>query len=343
MKRFRFALPVALLILLTGVSALAQNELTGLERGSVTIFNDDFESETVGEFPSRWDLVKGRAEVTRHEGQNVLAFLTTGTTVKPFMQEQKYLPGEFMIEFEYLMNHFSQHTYEIVFMDERGRRSANLRITGRRYILNPARGGNNFEGETPFTSSNFTPGWKQFAMSYNQGEVRIFCNGQRILNVPRFQAEITSIEIQGGRPESSRPNPDAFIRNVFITEGGAPIYDQIMTEGKFVTNEIQFDVNRYEIKPESYPVLEQVFQMMQQHESLFFSVEGHTDSDGDPELNQTLSKNRAESVKRRLIEMGLSEDRLTAKGWGASKPVADNETAQGKALNRRVEFIKMDN
>ncbi len=88
-------------------------------------------------------------------------------------------------------------------------------------------------------------------------------------------------------------------------------------------------------------VIQQVFDMMHHHQELRFSVEGHTDSDGDAQWNQRLSQERAESVVRRLVEMGIDADRLTARGWEASKPVADNSTDEGKALNRRVEFIRM--
>jgi OOP family OmpA-OmpF porin len=74
-----------------------------------------------------------------------------------------------------------------------------------------------------------------------------------------------------------------------------------------------------------------------------FSVEGHTDSDGDDAFNQTLSEARAKTVMDKLTSMGISTDRLTSKGWGETMPVTSNETAEGKAENRRVEFVKVDN
>lgn len=74
-----------------------------------------------------------------------------------------------------------------------------------------------------------------------------------------------------------------------------------------------------------------------------FSVEGHTDSDGEETFNQTLSEDRAKTVRDKLISMGISADRLNSKGWGESMPLTSNGTAEGKAENRRVEFIKLDN
>jgi outer membrane protein OmpA-like peptidoglycan-associated protein len=210
-----------------------------------------------------------------------------------------------------------------------------LSLIGTRTTVSPR-----LENEAPLPQS-FTPGWKQFALSFDQGAMRVFLDGKRMLHAPRMEAEMNILQIIGGRPNSARPNSDAFMRNFILTEGGGPIYQQIVEQGKFVTNEIQFDVNKADIKPESSTVIQVVFEMLQSHPDLKFSIEGHTDSDGDAALNQGLSQARAESVMRRLIEMGVTPDRLTAKGWGASKPVADNASADGKALNRRVEFVKM--
>ena len=67
-------------------------------------------------------------------------------------------------------------------------------------------------------------------------------------------------------------------------------------------------------------------------------IEGHCDSDGSNELNQTLSENRAAAVKNYLIENGIATDRLRSTGFGETKPIATNKTAKGKAMNRRVEI-----
>jgi OOP family OmpA-OmpF porin len=73
---------------------------------------------------------------------------------------------------------------------------------------------------------------------------------------------------------------------------------------------------------------------------LNFSVEGHTDSDGDDANNQKLSEARGKSVMKKLIEMGISANRLKSNGFGESKPIDNNSTPEGKANNRRVEFVK---
>lgn len=80
---------------------------------------------------------------------------------------------------------------------------------------------------------------------------------------------------------------------------------------------------------------------MQQHPELNFSIEGHTDNDGDDASNLTLSEDRAKTVMNTMVKLGISADRLTAKGWGESMPMDTNSTPEGKANNRRVEFVKM--
>ena len=79
---------------------------------------------------------------------------------------------------------------------------------------------------------------------------------------------------------------------------------------------------------------------MNQHPEINFSVEGHTDSDGDTKFNQNLSEQRSKAVVNTLIDMGIADKRLVSKGFGESVPVAENKSPEGKANNRRVEFVK---
>jgi outer membrane protein OmpA-like peptidoglycan-associated protein len=87
-------------------------------------------------------------------------------------------------------------------------------------------------------------------------------------------------------------------------------------------------------------VINSIYQLLKDHADLNLSVEGHTDSDGDNASNQVLSEKRAQAVVTELTKMGISESRLSSKGWGETKPVGLNNTAEGKAANRRVEFVK---
>ena len=131
------------------------------------------------------------------------------------------------------------------------------------------------------------------------------------------------------------------MKNVRIAKGAVPLYDKLLTDGKFVTNGITFDVNKAIIKPESSGTINYVVDMMKAHPDLKFSVEGHTDCDGDEAFNQKLSEQRAQEVVRSIVLMGIDPGRLTGKGFGESKPISPNNTPEGKATNRRVEFVKL--
>jgi OmpA-OmpF porin, OOP family len=114
-----------------------------------------------------------------------------------------------------------------------------------------------------------------------------------------------------------------------------------LASGKFVTHGINFDVNKSTTRPESIGVLNEVAAYLEANPSIHFEIDGHTDSDGDEASNQTLSIARAEAVKKHLVVMGVSESQLKTNGFGESQPIDLNATAEGKANNRRVEFVKI--
>lgn len=102
---------------------------------------------------------------------------------------------------------------------------------------------------------------------------------------------------------------------------------------------ITFDVNRAEVKPQFRSVLDQIAASIRQYPGTVVRVEGHTDSTGSAAYNQTLSENRAKSVASYLIGRGVEANRIQAMGYGYSRPIADNNTAAGRAMNRRVEVL----
>ncbi|HRR41001.1 MAG TPA: OmpA family protein [Syntrophales bacterium] len=103
---------------------------------------------------------------------------------------------------------------------------------------------------------------------------------------------------------------------------------------------INFDVDSAVIRSESRPTLDKIVALLKSDPALRLTIEGHTDSTGTAEHNQVLSQQRAESVKNYLVAAGVSAGRLSAAGFGASRPVASNSTDMGKAQNRRVELVK---
>ncbi len=101
---------------------------------------------------------------------------------------------------------------------------------------------------------------------------------------------------------------------------------------------IFFDVDRFEIKEESKPELDKLVLLLKKFPFMKIEIGGHTDNSGDKAKNITLSYNRAKAVKEYLVKAGIEITRLNAMGYGDTKPVADNKTIEGKALNRRTVF-----
>jgi outer membrane protein OmpA-like peptidoglycan-associated protein len=131
-----------------------------------------------------------------------------------------------------------------------------------------------------------------------------------------------------------------FIKNIRIAKGAVPLYDRMLTDGKFITYGITFDVGKSVIKPESMGEINRIVKLMTDNPDLKFSVEGHTDATGNAASNQTLSEARSKAIVDKLVEMGIAKDRLTSAGKGQNSPIADNSTDEGRAKNRRVEFVK---
>lgn len=101
---------------------------------------------------------------------------------------------------------------------------------------------------------------------------------------------------------------------------------------------VTFDLNKAELKPESHDELNTVVQFMKNNPSVKIEIAGHTDNTGKAEHNLELSQKRADAVKNYIYSNGVNIDRLIAKGYGETKPVADNDIESGREMNRRVEF-----
>jgi outer membrane protein OmpA-like peptidoglycan-associated protein len=132
-----------------------------------------------------------------------------------------------------------------------------------------------------------------------------------------------------------------YLKNVRIARGGVPLYDRLLSDGKFITYGITFDVGKSVIKPESMGEINRIATLMKENPDLKFSVEGHTDNTGGAAANQTLSEARSKAVMDKLVEMGIAKERLKSAGKGQTAPIADNSSDEGRAKNRRVEFVKI--
>ena len=318
--------------------------------GDEIIFEDLLVGEKLGEFPSMWDLKEGNAEVVSVGGENAI-HMGEETLIMPYMKEKDYLPEEFTIEFDlYVPCYYGgndkvsmNNRYNIDLVDAAGEvvfqaywyNGNNEMGVPREITWLWHNGGEESQGEgtVAFNMSDFN----HIAISFNKRALKFYVNGIRIANIPRCDAP-TRFQIfsYSGASEDER-----FIKNVRIAKGAVPLYDRMMSDGKFITYGITFDVGKATIKPESMGEINRIVQLMTENPDLKFSVEGHTDSTGNPTSNQTLSEQRSQAIVAKLVELGIAQDRLTAVGKGQNSPIADNNTDEGRAKNRRVEFVKM--
>jgi len=128
---------------------------------------------------------------------------------------------------------------------------------------------------------------------------------------------------------------EAMKQDVSVNE----LADKLTRDG-FVTLYVNFDTGKATIKPDSAKTLDDAAAALKVAGALRVEVAGHTDNVGAPEANQRLSQERAQAVMAALVGRGIKTDRLTAKGYGQTTPVADNRTEEGRAKNRRVELVK---
>ena len=128
-------------------------------------------------------------------------------------------------------------------------------------------------------------------------------------------------------------------KNNYQDDDGCP--DEIPKEVTKFTGVIKgifFDVDKDTIKAKSKPTLDNAVKVLKDFPSVKVEISGHTDADGNRDHNVDLSRRRAESVKKYMVDKGLDASRITTRGAGPDEPIADNKTAKGKAQNRRIEF-----
>jgi outer membrane protein OmpA-like peptidoglycan-associated protein len=259
------------------------------------------------------------------------------------MKDMKsYLPDEFTVELDFWVNNYliagvPHQRYFLNFYDENNERKMQLNFGGQDAI--------HWEYYTPdedFRSGNLpyenekTNSWNHLSVSFNKRAFKAYINGVRVTNIPNM-ALPKNLSIEREHWEDHR----TAITNIRIAKGAVPLYDRMLSDGKFITYGITFDVGKSTIKPESMGEINRIVTLMKENPELKFSVEGHTDSTGNAASNQTLSEARSQAVVDKLVANGIAGDRLKAAGKGQTAPIADNGTDEGKAKNRRVEFVKL--
>jgi outer membrane protein OmpA-like peptidoglycan-associated protein len=312
--------------------------------GDEVIFEDGPSTdEENGEFPSRWDLVNGQVEIANVDGETVMMFLDGGEIV-PYLKNSStdYLPEIFTIEFDFYKP-AGGNRLSFYLTDQKNQRGKKVYDNTQEFDVTPIRV-DAPEGSAVMHSGrdyNYCENgcWTHVSIAYTKGKLKVYLDDTRLVNIPHYSFNPTGFTMYPYFA-SAKDNVPFYVKNVRIAKGGVKYYDRVLSEGKIIVNGIKFDVNKATLKPESMGPINEIYQLMIDNPTINFSIEGHTDSDGDDTNNQTLSEARGKTVMEKLIEMGISSERLKSTGFGENKPIDNNTTSEGKANNRRVEFVK---
>ncbi len=324
--------------------------------GEKIVFFEDFSQDAVGDFPLLWNT-NGSAEV-------VTTNLFPGHWMKFVCNESIWtdelltLPDNYTIEFDVVPVAGEQNSmtgYQVRLYQAKNARAWDSGTA-------PGEGGFLYtieyfgrpgyhtwfnKGECQQTGLTGYKEGDEFKQKMNQKyhisiwvqktRIRLYQDQNKIFDLPRaFQSGCA-------KPDRIRfENGAAMVSNIRVAAGAPDMRSKLLTEGKLVSYGIYFDVNKDIVKPESYATLKEIASILTENPDVRIKIVGHTDSDGADAANLELSKRRGESVKNELVRtFSIDASRIESDGQGESQPVAPNDSPANKALNRRVEFIKL--
>ena len=321
--------------------------------GEKVIFFDDFSQDAVGDFPALW-TANAPGEINTLNIAPGKWFNLNNSEGNYFMLKRIDFPKNFIIEFD------------IVPKKTGGRIAAGLILYGE---TKPTEMDNNAHpGNAGIMISIEKGNWN--TMGYKTGEsdqirgsstlnpvepekvnhviiwvqnrrVRIYHKDAKVMDMPTNIYEGSKFNRFCFRL-SRGASCGSYISNFRITDASPDMRSKLITEGKLVSYGIYFDVNKDVVKSESYGTVKGIADILNENPDVRIRIIGHTDADGNDAANLDLSKRRAAAVKNELIKtFGIDAGRIETDGKGEIQPVAPNDTPSNKALNRRVEFIKL--
>ena len=364
----RFQIPLVFMLLAltyeTGPTRLAAQQAAAPDFQAFSRFDfvpgekvvgfEDFSQDSIGDFPAKWNTNAAGEIVTVAGKPGRWLKLTRAGTFIPELAPT--LPDNFTLEFDLLVPPAFNSGYlfnaSIVQLDDVN--IALWQVAANRFTFTAWPGGPTWqtsmttrqnETQTAAGTSDTKSPWKSdplhIAVTRQGVRVRVYLNQEKMWDVPRALLPTAKYN----RIAFFIPNVDAgseyFVSNVRLAVGAPDTRNKLLTEGKWVTSGILFDVNSDRIRGESYGTLKEVAGVLTENADLKVQIVGHTDSDGEAAANLDLSRRRAASVKTALVnEFKIDAGRMDTDGKGENEPADKANTPAGKANNRRVEFIK---
>lgn len=335
--------------------------------GEKLIVFEDFSRDQVGDFPARWNT-NASGEIVKLEGSDAkwLAFTSSGTLIPEFIDQ---LPENFTIEFDLAVtpdySYYDQPlTVSMVYLKSQKdfaqwQRFGRDRQAGVLLGFHPQDAGGNPAGimsveiwdegkpvmensKEQFTSFSRINNRVKVAIWRQKQRIRLYVNEAKVWDLPRAFVNGVDYNSLVFSREGAKEGNQFFISNLRLAVGAPDTRHKLLEEGKFATTGIYFNSGSATIRPESYGVLKEIAAVLKENPAVRVRIIGHTDNDGGADLNLRLSSDRAHAVKEALQkEFGIEASRLESDGKGAGEPVGDNATSEGKAANRRVEFLKV--
>jgi len=321
--------------------------------GEKVIFYDDFTNTDIGDFPGSWNTTaSGEVVTTNLYPGNWFKMNGEGGIV---LDEGLNLPDNFTVEYDVIGSpveddntyfefgfymYSSQNPKDI---DEGGAvpgLNGGIKLT---FGYRATYSAYNEEGYTlngEKEDATMEAGKKyRISVWVQKTRMRVYLDQTKVFDLPKvFAAGLKINMMRFELWESGNP----MITNFRVAAGLPDMRNKLLTEGKLVSYGIYFDVNKDVVKPESYGTLKGIADVLKENPDLRIKIVGHTDSDGSDAANLDLSKRRGASVKNELVKtFGIDASRLESDGSGESQPVAANDSPVNKALNRRVEFLKL--
>lgn len=322
--------------------------------GEKVLYFDNFERLETGDFPAEFNTNASGEIVSLDDKTGKWLNMTKNGAFVP--DNIKQLPENFTLEFEVGINSDPTNNYPgfgLTFSTEPDELMKERFFSGGTSIVyfHPSAAQLNVQ-VVPSAGSEISneikmPQWNtndnnfaKVSVWRQKGRLRVYVNEDKLVDMPRFFTENKTYDFAFFR--SFFDECEVYLTNIRYAVAGEDKRNKLITEGKFVTTGITFDVNSDNIKPESGIVLKDIAATLQENPKVRVKIIGHTDSDGSDAANLLLSQKRAAAVKLALVNFyGIDASRMETIGKGESEPLNKNINTEEKAQNRRVEFIKL--